>query len=485
MIRTRKMAKRRWIHLALLAGALVIAGCTRARPEASPLLSDVDVPVGGVCVDDETGTQMTLEEAISIAQASACTEEGALLPEEAQCNSLTGTWWIDLDIDQPGCAPACVVSLNDRTAEINWRCTGVVVPEDETATVEATTAATATTEPATEGAPTATPETAAEPTAEPDAPMAPADLTTWAKFADADYGFSFRYPPEWSIELLGDRPAGPEGEPAAPAIRLTQDTLEILIEYKHPDEDGIIGPGSLPEGIVEDRGNVTLFDREVPRHVLVYEGKDKSVFVGDRFPDIELYIQMNDNRGDDYAAAAIPQEAHEVFEAILATFTRTTSPTSGDPYQDWGSFTSEEIAPGYSFSFRYPPDWSLTERPAGTETGTGPAAAMAELAKEAYVLQIQYKPVDDESVMITGDTPESLVMEAGTAWFMSQPVSRFVVVSDDTLQRVLLTYSDDVMLVSVELSKDPTAAESVEGDIPPEIRDEVDQILASFETTTP
>jgi hypothetical protein len=109
---------------------------------------------------------------------------------------------------------------------------------------------------------------------------------------------------------------------------------------------------------------------------------------------------------------------------------------------------------------------------------------MVELTKETYVLQIQYKAVGDDAVMITGDTPESVLMEAGTAWFMSQPVSRFVVVSDDTLERVLLTYNDDMMLVSVELSKDPVTADGAEGDIPAAIRDELDQILASFEITT-
>ncbi|MCP3682587.1 MAG: hypothetical protein GY861_07855, partial [bacterium] len=42
------------------------------------------------------------------------------------CNPDTGTWWIDLDIDKEGCNPACVVYIDDKTAEINWRCTGVI-----------------------------------------------------------------------------------------------------------------------------------------------------------------------------------------------------------------------------------------------------------------------------------------------------------------------------------------------------------------------
>jgi hypothetical protein len=46
------------------------------------------------------------------------------------CNSQTGTWWIDFTPDEPvkGCNPACVVTVESATAEINWRCTGLTEP---------------------------------------------------------------------------------------------------------------------------------------------------------------------------------------------------------------------------------------------------------------------------------------------------------------------------------------------------------------------
>lgn len=57
---------------------------------------------------------------------------------EAGCGStgnLTGsisynpnskTYWVDIDADKPGCSPACVVFEENRSAEINWRCTGLI-----------------------------------------------------------------------------------------------------------------------------------------------------------------------------------------------------------------------------------------------------------------------------------------------------------------------------------------------------------------------
>jgi hypothetical protein len=79
------------------------------------------------CLDSDTDAKLSYQEAVQIARGSECLDEGKL-KETRICNENTGTWWIDLDIDKPGCAPACVVDVSDRTAEINWRCTGAVPP---------------------------------------------------------------------------------------------------------------------------------------------------------------------------------------------------------------------------------------------------------------------------------------------------------------------------------------------------------------------
>lgn len=43
------------------------------------------------------------------------------------CNENTGTIWFDSTLSKELCTnPACVVDIVERTAEINWRCTGAV-----------------------------------------------------------------------------------------------------------------------------------------------------------------------------------------------------------------------------------------------------------------------------------------------------------------------------------------------------------------------
>ena len=70
-----------------------------------------------------SGKTMSLMKAKELAINSEC---GNRLTETHVCNENTGTWWIDLDIQQSGCSPACVVDVELQTAEINWRCTGLI-----------------------------------------------------------------------------------------------------------------------------------------------------------------------------------------------------------------------------------------------------------------------------------------------------------------------------------------------------------------------
>ena len=78
------------------------------------------------CVCRKTGAEsLYLSSAVRIAQASECVDQGKIKGSHF-CNETTGTWWLDLEVDKPGCNPACVVNIETREAEINWRCTGLI-----------------------------------------------------------------------------------------------------------------------------------------------------------------------------------------------------------------------------------------------------------------------------------------------------------------------------------------------------------------------
>ncbi|MBN2518638.1 MAG: hypothetical protein JXB14_07340 [Candidatus Altiarchaeota archaeon] len=70
---------------------------------------------------------MSFSEAMQIAGESECAED---ITFDRTCNEGTKTWWIELKTEREGCNPACVVNTETKQAEINWRCTGAIMPVD-------------------------------------------------------------------------------------------------------------------------------------------------------------------------------------------------------------------------------------------------------------------------------------------------------------------------------------------------------------------
>lgn len=112
------MFMEKWVILAtVLVLVIGMSGCVSYLPDRGTVEEQYCVAPGG--------ESMTISEAMEIALASECVENGTL-KETSVCNADTGTWWIDLDIEKEGCNPACVVDIVEGTSEINWRCTGLI-----------------------------------------------------------------------------------------------------------------------------------------------------------------------------------------------------------------------------------------------------------------------------------------------------------------------------------------------------------------------
>ena len=104
--------------------------CTKHYPVMESYPPQCAVPGGPTFTEDscqyEKGENiflLTISDAKDIAKNSEC---GDKFKETYMCNEFTGTYWIDLEIEKEGCNPACVVNVETREAEINWRCTGII-----------------------------------------------------------------------------------------------------------------------------------------------------------------------------------------------------------------------------------------------------------------------------------------------------------------------------------------------------------------------
>lgn len=78
----------------------------------------------------ESDPQILSETEAKLIAEHSCVKGGEVLTAGTY-NSNSKTWWFDANLNsvREGCTPACVVNEETKTAEINWRCTGLVVPD--------------------------------------------------------------------------------------------------------------------------------------------------------------------------------------------------------------------------------------------------------------------------------------------------------------------------------------------------------------------
>jgi hypothetical protein len=112
--------KHKWLIVSFLILSGLLAMHVLARYMPGNTLDNSE------CAGEATGESILYGEAWVIASSGPCIDQGNLVGM-ARCNPSTGTVWIDMDIDEPGCYPACVVNITSRESEINWRCTGLGV----------------------------------------------------------------------------------------------------------------------------------------------------------------------------------------------------------------------------------------------------------------------------------------------------------------------------------------------------------------------
>jgi hypothetical protein len=102
------------------------------QPEEEPQEEPKEEPQEMPKDEGQTHTEgaaeiMSLSEAMAIAGSSDCRLVGVLDGENYVYNENTKTWWIDIMPREAkeGCNPACVIDVESKTAEVNWRCTGL------------------------------------------------------------------------------------------------------------------------------------------------------------------------------------------------------------------------------------------------------------------------------------------------------------------------------------------------------------------------
>lgn len=100
----------------------------------------------------------------------------------------------------------------------------------------------------------------------------------WHSYTQPDYGFEFRYPPEWVV-VPDDNPVSTLYGHALfvqPADEAAQVHLRVV--FRHTGEDTLLWPTGVGDGEFVERDSITSLVGELRRRVLVCEGHDMAVW---------------------------------------------------------------------------------------------------------------------------------------------------------------------------------------------------------------
>lgn len=152
--------------------------------------------------------------------------------------------------------------------------------------------------------------TVPEPTATPD------PYAGWLTYTNAKYGFSFRYPSTWTLTESAS-----DGR-VSDMVKLSQQTVGLVVGFRATGEDLIIEMG-MPAGDIQAEGTVQFLGLQVPRQVLVYQGKDKAVYYNGTTAvtvgNLLISPSLHDFR-QDYGAISIAQATQDEVDKIVASF---------------------------------------------------------------------------------------------------------------------------------------------------------------------
>ncbi len=107
----------------------LLMGCTMSKNQSNIPVTDVKNSPTTTSSPSTQNGKLTAETARQIATTSNCTKLGEI-SQDSFYNPSSKTWWFDItQTDKPDCKPACVVSEENETAEVNWRCSGGITPK--------------------------------------------------------------------------------------------------------------------------------------------------------------------------------------------------------------------------------------------------------------------------------------------------------------------------------------------------------------------
>jgi putative hemolysin len=144
----------------------------------------------------------------------------------------------------------------------------------------------------------------------------------WNMHRNTEYGFSLRYPTQWSLDDVPDEDTSAQGGPHyGRSLQLQRDGVLLYIGYRRADERVILGGTGMPAGEFDPRGEVYFLGQMLKKQALVYEGKVKALtYDRAEVDDLVFVIRVDDMRQMDYSGLEISDEIQWQVDEILGSF---------------------------------------------------------------------------------------------------------------------------------------------------------------------
>lgn len=268
----------------------------------------------------------------------------------------------------------------------------------------------------------------------------------WHTYTHPTYGFSFRYPPEWTVQEWSELPN-------CVWLRHRQrPDLVLSVGVRWPGEAVAIQRTGVGAGELHTEGSVVFLGQELSRDVLIYEGRTKAVLYH-RAEEIDVgglvFTLSLDDRRADYAAADIEPAVQAQVDQIIESFARLPLLRV-----DEHRIVSAEIdGPGhFEYTDRLGP--SLLERIEGLRARAAEqklARANSALAAFGYRLEVRDDPSWNRTVydLVHEGEPQPLITGLSHFWPVSVNASgtEFILAAENApnaMPPYLLVHADHI-----------------------------------------
>jgi hypothetical protein len=168
--------------------------------------------------------------------------------------------------------------------------------------------------------PTDTPPTPAPEQAPTSSGDTPAGYEGWLVYTNSGYGFSVRYPADWTLEEEQDPESTMQGRQII--LRPPQPMVMLVFGFKRADEEAQITRTGVGAGELVTQGTVAFLGQDVTRHVLVAAGNDMTVLYGEgEIHRGALAFSLSlDYLGQPFDGSALSEEIQATADQIVASF---------------------------------------------------------------------------------------------------------------------------------------------------------------------